>query len=203
MRPVRAYIGVGANLGDRRATIVRAVRMLKRVPGVRVLRRSRLRRTNSVGAPGPDYLNGVVEVRCALPPRDLLRALLDIERRLGRERPYRWAPRTIDLDLLLYGNRTVRSRDLIVPHPRLASRQFVLEPLAELRPGLRVPGIARTVRRLLAEVSRPAPRGRPSWAEERRNPSKPVRSHRAPERLLSPLLPTPSRGASWRRRVKE
>ncbi|MBI2932256.1 MAG: 2-amino-4-hydroxy-6-hydroxymethyldihydropteridine diphosphokinase [Planctomycetes bacterium] len=152
MRPVRAYIGVGSNLGDRLAAIRQAVRLLDRVPGVRVLRRSKLRETSPVNAGGSDYLNGVVEIRCTMPPRDLLGALLDIERRLGRTRPYRGAPRTIDLDLLLYGNRRMRSRELVVPHPRLASRRFVLEPLAELRPYLRMPGRRRTIRGLLAEV---------------------------------------------------
>ncbi len=154
MRAVRAYIGLGANLGDCAATIARAVRMLDHVPGVRVLRRSRLRRTGPLGTRGPDFLNGVVEVRCALPPRGLLRAMLAIEKRLGRTRPRRWAPRTIDLDLLLYGRRTVRAPGLVVPHPRLAERPFVLEPLAELRPRLRVPGRRRTVRTMLRESAR-------------------------------------------------
>ncbi len=153
MGSVRAYIGVGSNLGDRAATIARAVGMLARVPDVRVRRRSKLRRTAAVGRPGPEYLNCVVEIDCTLAPRELLRALQSIETSLGRTRPYRWAPRTIDLDVLLFGNRVVRTRALTVPHPRLASRRFVLEPLAELRPRLRVPGSGRTVRRLLSEAS--------------------------------------------------
>jgi 2-amino-4-hydroxy-6-hydroxymethyldihydropteridine diphosphokinase len=148
--PEVAYIGVGSNLGDRRANVERAVELMRGVEGVRVLRRSRWRRTRSVGAPGPHYLNGVVEVETTRPARALLRELLAIEDRLGRRRPWRWAPRTIDLDLLLYGDRVLRSRGLTVPHPRLASRRFVLAPLAELRPGLRVPGLGRTVKRLLA-----------------------------------------------------
>ncbi len=153
MGSVRAYIGVGSNLGNRSATIARAVLMLARVPDVRVRRRSKVRRTAAVGSPGPHYLNCVVEIDCTLAPRELLRALQSIETRLGRTRPYRWAPRTIDLDVLLFGNLVVRTRALTVPHPRLASRRFVLEPLAELRPLLRVPGSGRTVRRLLSEAS--------------------------------------------------
>lgn len=150
---VRAYIGLGSNLGDRRKFIGEALRLLDRVPGVRVLRRSRLRTTAPEGCEGPPFLNGVAEVRCSLTPRALLRELQSIERRLGRRRPRRRAPRTLDLDLLVFGRARVRSKGLTVPHPRLASRAFVLEPLSELRPRLRLPGRSRTIRQLLAEVN--------------------------------------------------
>jgi len=154
MRTVRAYIGLGANLGDRAKTIARALELLRDVPGIRVRRRSRLRATEPVGTGGPRFLNGVVAVDTRLAPRALLKSLHAIEARLGRTRPWRWAPRTIDLDLLVFGRRVVRSRALTLPHPRLASREFVLRPLAELVPRLRVPGQRRTVRTLLEQVNR-------------------------------------------------
>jgi len=140
MASVRAYIGVGSNLGNRAATIDRALRLLSRAPGVRVRRRSTIRHTVAVGAPGPDYLNCVAEVDCTIAPRALLHVLQRIETALGRTRPYRWAPRTIDLDLLLFGHAEIAEPGLEVPHPRLHERLFALEPLAELDPDLILPG---------------------------------------------------------------
>ena len=135
-----AYIGLGANLGDREATIAAAVRLLGEMSCV--VRVSRLRETEPVGyVDQPRFLNGAALVETELAPRRLLENLLEIERRLGRTRAGpRFGPRTIDLDLLLYGDETVDEPGLTLPHPRLHERRFVLEPLAELQPGLVVPG---------------------------------------------------------------
>jgi 2-amino-4-hydroxy-6-hydroxymethyldihydropteridine diphosphokinase len=142
-----AYVGLGANLGDREATIRAAVAELPGVLGV-----SSLRETDPVGVTDqPRFLNGVVALETALPPRELLEVLLAVERRLGRERKERWGPRTIDLDLLLYGDEVIAEDGLTVPHPHLHERRFVLEPLAEVAPKLVVPGLG-GVEDLLAEL---------------------------------------------------
>jgi len=149
---VKAYVGLGSNLGDREATIRRAVELLGERPGVEVVAVSTLRDTDPVGYEDqPRFLNGAVALEVDLPPRALLEELLAVERELGRDRPQetRWGPRTIDLDLLLYGEETVDEPGLTVPHPRLAERQFVLEPLYELAPELTLPD-GRTVRDLAA-----------------------------------------------------
>jgi 2-amino-4-hydroxy-6-hydroxymethyldihydropteridine diphosphokinase len=137
-----AYVGLGANLGDRQATIARAVELLRAAPGVEVLAVSSLRETDPVGLEEqPPFLNGAAELETTLPPRELLQVLLDVERRLGRTREGpRFGPRTIDLDLLVYGDAEVDEPQLTVPHPRLHERGFALEPLAELAPALVVPG---------------------------------------------------------------
>jgi 2-amino-4-hydroxy-6-hydroxymethyldihydropteridine diphosphokinase len=148
--PVRAYVGVGANLGDRRATIERAVERLRAVPGVEVLAVSSLRETDPVGfEEQPRFLNGAVELETTLEPRELLDELLRVERELGRIREGpRFGPRTIDLDLLVYGNRRLNEPGLTVPHPRLHERRFALEPLAELAPELEILGRGRVGRLL-------------------------------------------------------
>jgi 2-amino-4-hydroxy-6-hydroxymethyldihydropteridine diphosphokinase len=137
-----AYVGVGANLGDRRATIERALELLEAVAGVEVLAVSSLRETDPVGLEDqPRFLNGAVAVETALPAGELLGVLLAVERQLGRTRDGpRFGARTIDLDLLVYGEAEVDDPGLTVPHPRLHERRFALEPLAELAPGLVVPG---------------------------------------------------------------
>ena len=141
----RAYVGVGANLGDREATIRAALGALPGVVGV-----SELRETEPVGVVDqPPFLNGAVALETELGPRQLLETLLAIERDLGRERRERWGPRTIDLDLLLYGDETIDEPGLTVPHPRLHERRFALEPLLDLDPGLSIPGRGR-VENLLA-----------------------------------------------------
>ncbi|GAD20884.1 2-amino-4-hydroxy-6-hydroxymethyldihydropteridine diphosphokinase [Acidovorax sp. MR-S7] len=133
---VGAWIGLGANLGDARAALRVAVRALAALPGTRVLRVSSLYRSAPVDAGGPDYLNAVAELDTPLAPLALLHALQSIEQAAGRERPYRNAPRTLDLDLLLHGDERLDSPELTVPHPRMGERAFVLLPLAELAPGL-------------------------------------------------------------------
>lgn len=149
--PVRAYVGLGANLGDPEATIRRAVELLDARPGIRVLDTSRLRWTEPWGyADQPPFLNGACALETTLPPEKLLDVLLDVERVLGRRRDGpRFGPREIDLDLLLYGARAVEGPRLTVPHPRLAERAFALEPLLDLDPDLQLPD-GRRVSELLA-----------------------------------------------------
>ena len=142
-----AYVGLGSNLGDREATILASVAALRGVVAV-----STLRETEPVGVTEqPAFLNGAVALETELEPRELLNHLLAVERELGRERRERWGPRTIDLDLLLYGTEIVKEPGLTVPHPHLHERRFALEPLAELDPELVVPGRGR-VRDLLARL---------------------------------------------------
>ena len=142
---MRAYVGIGANLGNREQTVARALELLARRPGVEVLRVSTLRETDPVGyTDQPRFLNGAAAVETELDPRGLLDELLAVERELGRTRDGpRFGPRTIDLDLLVYGDREVSEPGLAVPHPRLAERAFALEPLAELDPELEIPGRGR------------------------------------------------------------
>ncbi|MEO7337615.1 MAG: 2-amino-4-hydroxy-6-hydroxymethyldihydropteridine diphosphokinase [Caldimonas sp.] len=147
-----AYIGLGANLGDPAAAIESATRALVEIDPARPLRSSSLYRTASMGAPGPDYLNAVVELQTTLSPTELLERLQAIEQRHGRERSYPNAPRTLDLDLLVHGRLRIDSPALTVPHPRLRDRAFVLVPLAELAPDLDIPGLGR-IGRLLEGVA--------------------------------------------------
>ena len=139
---MRAYVGVGANLGDRAATIERAVELLAGADGVELVAVSSLRETEPWGPVAqPLYLNGALALETELGPQELLAVLLDVERRLGRVREgERFGPRTIDLDLLLYADSVVNEVGLTVPHPRLHERRFALEPLAELAPAAVVPG---------------------------------------------------------------
>jgi 2-amino-4-hydroxy-6-hydroxymethyldihydropteridine diphosphokinase len=147
-----AYVGLGANIGPREVTLLRAVDLLAEADGVDVVGVSQLRETEPVGVVDqPRFLNGVVQVETSLSPRALLDLLLEIEASLGRVRGERWGPRTIDLDLLVYGSERVDEPGLRVPHPHLHERAFVLEPLAELAPELGVPGLGR-VSELLAAL---------------------------------------------------
>ncbi|MGZ4335530.1 MAG: 2-amino-4-hydroxy-6-hydroxymethyldihydropteridine diphosphokinase [Gaiellaceae bacterium] len=144
----RAYVGLGSNLGDREETIRDAVSALGNEPGIEVAAVSALIDTAPVGVVGqPRFLNGVLALETELPARALLDTLLAIERRFGRRReasvPH--GPRTLDLDLLLYGDEVIDEPGLHVPHPRLHEREFVLGPLVELAPGLEVPGKGRVV----------------------------------------------------------
>jgi 2-amino-4-hydroxy-6-hydroxymethyldihydropteridine diphosphokinase len=149
----RVYVGLGANLGDREAAIARALELLDTDPDIEVVAVSTLRETDPVGyLDQPRFLNGVAALETELRPRDLLERLLGVERALGRTREGpRWGPRTIDLDLLVHGAEVVDEPGLRVPHPRLAERRFALEPLAELDPGLVIPG-AGPVEILLASL---------------------------------------------------
>jgi 2-amino-4-hydroxy-6-hydroxymethyldihydropteridine diphosphokinase len=140
---MRAFVGLGSNLGDREGTLRRAVDELRRLPETEVRGVSSFRDTAPVGyLDQPRFLNGAVELETALAPRALLDGLLRIERELGRDRTQGppQGPRTLDLDLLLYGDERIDEPDLEVPHPRLHERRFVLEPLFDLDPGLFLPG---------------------------------------------------------------
>ena len=138
----RAYVGLGANLGDREQTLRAAVDALGAEDGIGVVAVSTLRETEPVGVGDqPPFLNGAVGVETSLGARELLDRLLAVEQRFGRVRvPGEHGPRTLDLDLLLYGDEAIDEPGLTVPHPRLHERRFVLEPLAELAPGLVVTG---------------------------------------------------------------
>ena len=145
--PVLAYIGLGSNLGDRRASLEAALGRL------RPRRVSTIVETEPWGrADQPKFLNAVAEIETDLEPSRLLDRLLSVERDLGRVRDGRWGPRTIDLDLLLFGDEVIRTDALSVPHPRLAERPFVLAGLAELCPDREIPGLGRRVRDLLGEA---------------------------------------------------
>ncbi|HMI30080.1 MAG TPA: 2-amino-4-hydroxy-6-hydroxymethyldihydropteridine diphosphokinase [Gaiellaceae bacterium] len=140
---VRAFVGLGSNLGDREGTLRAAVGRLRSLSGTRVVGVSTLRNTEPVGyVDQPRFLNGVVELDTELSARRLLGVLLELERDFGRDRSASAprGPRTLDLDLLLYGDEEIEEPGLEVPHPRLHERRFVLEPLAELDPALEVPG---------------------------------------------------------------
>jgi 2-amino-4-hydroxy-6-hydroxymethyldihydropteridine diphosphokinase len=132
--PVRAFVALGANLGDAVTAVQQALTALDGLPATRVLRRSSLYRSSPVQASGPDFINAVAALETGLDAHALLARLQDLERAAGRERPYPNAPRTLDLDLLLYGAASVDSPRLSVPHPRMTQRAFVLRPLAEIAP---------------------------------------------------------------------
>jgi 2-amino-4-hydroxy-6-hydroxymethyldihydropteridine diphosphokinase len=147
-----AFVGIGSNLGDREGNIRQAVALLSAEDGIDVVAVSEIRETEPVGPveQGP-FLNGAVRIETDLAPRELLERLLTIEQRLGRLRRERWGPRTIDLDLLLYGDDVVDEPGLTVPHPRLHERGFALEPLSDLAPSLEIPGKG-PISALLAEL---------------------------------------------------
>lgn len=132
--PVTAFIGLGANLGDAQRALQEALRGIAQLPTTDLVRSSRVYRSAPVDAGGPDYFNAVAEVRTRLAAPELLAGLQSLEQAAGRERPYRNAPRTLDLDLLLYGDGRIDSAALTVPHPRMRERAFVLLPLQELAP---------------------------------------------------------------------
>jgi 2-amino-4-hydroxy-6-hydroxymethyldihydropteridine diphosphokinase len=150
----RAYVGLGSNLGDREETLRGAVGALAADPDVEVVAVSTLRDTVPVGlVDQPRFLNGVAVLETGLPPRRLLRLLLEVEGSFGRDRAAvpPQGPRTLDLDLLLYDGARIEEEGLQIPHPRLHERAFVLEPLAEVAPGLEVPGMG-SVESLLARL---------------------------------------------------
>jgi 2-amino-4-hydroxy-6-hydroxymethyldihydropteridine diphosphokinase len=137
-----AYVGIGANLGEPRRQVERALEELDRMPETRVLARSSLYRSQPLGyADQPQFINAVAALDTRLVPEVLLAALLELERAHGRQRAFPNAPRTLDLDLLLYGEQEIRRPDLLVPHPRMHERAFVLKPLLEIAPAIAIPGM--------------------------------------------------------------
>lgn len=155
--PVAAYIGLGSNLGDSISTMHAALDALALLPGTRLVRASRLYRTPAWGMTAqPDFINAAAMVESRLSPQDLLAAMLAIERDAGRERrgdgSDRWGPRTLDLDLLLYGDQVIDQHGLRVPHPHLRERAFALLPLVEIAPDVGIPGVG-LARDALAQVA--------------------------------------------------
>ena len=139
--PVTAYIALGANLGNAAQTVLDAIQAINDLPQVQVRKQSSLYKTAAMeslpGAPAsPDYINAVIEISCHQPANLLLEQLQKIEQKAGRARPYLNAPRTLDLDILLYGDAQIQTESLTIPHPRMWQRAFVLVPLAEIAPGL-------------------------------------------------------------------
>jgi len=144
MACVRCFLGLGANLGDKEASLKTAISFLEREKDIRVRRVAPFYRTAPWGYTDQDwFINTVVEIETSLSPERLLDVLLAIEEKMGRVRGVRWGPRVIDLDLLFYGNTVLNEPNLIVPHPRMAARAFVLAPLADLDPDLVIPGQGR------------------------------------------------------------
>jgi 2-amino-4-hydroxy-6-hydroxymethyldihydropteridine diphosphokinase len=131
---VLAYIALGANLGDARTTVLQALQDLQTLPQTTLQRRSSLYRSAPVDATGPDFINAAAGVATTLNPQQLLTELQQLEQSAGRQRSYRNAPRTLDLDILLYGDLELDSPTLVIPHPRMLARAFVLVPLAEIAP---------------------------------------------------------------------
>lgn len=161
---VSAYIGLGANLGEREATIRAALEALDRVDGICVSAVAGIRETEPVGPPQPLYLNTACAVDTKLTPDDLLATCLQIEKDLGRERTeetIRWGPRILDLDVLAIGNCVLDTPTLTVPHPELAKRRFVLEPLAEIAPDWTHPVLQKTAAELLAALNTNEKESRP------------------------------------------
>lgn len=138
--PLTAYIGIGANLGDAAASVRQAIEQLRQLPASQLTAQSALFRTAPVEAAGDDYVNAVIALQTSLAPQTLLERLQQIEQVFGRERPYHNAPRTLDLDILLFGDQQIATVTLTVPHPRLTQRAFALIPLLQLDPFIAIPG---------------------------------------------------------------
>lgn len=138
--PVTATVGLGSNLGDRLRNLREAVELLGGRPGVRLIRSSRVYETEPVGPPQPLFLNAVVQVQAGLAPRALLEGCLAVETEMSRVRGERWGPRVIDLDVLTYGREVVEEPDLVIPHPRMHERAFVIVPLLEVDSDPVLPG---------------------------------------------------------------
>jgi 2-amino-4-hydroxy-6-hydroxymethyldihydropteridine diphosphokinase len=161
--PVDAWIGIGANLGDARQAVLDAIAAISALPQTTLSKRSSLYRSAPVDAGGPDYVNAVAEIRTRLNAPELLAQLQSIESGAGRTRPYRNAPRTLDLDLLLYGAAAIASERLTVPHPRMAERAFVLLPLVEIAPQAVPPeALAAVTSQVIARMTEPADDGVPT-----------------------------------------
>ena len=152
---ITAFIALGANVGDRESSIRTALDKLRQTPGVEVVRVSSLLENpaEGMGDDVPDFLNAAAEVHTTLGSHALLHRLLEIEREMGRQRKERWEPRTIDLDLLLYGSQIISSQELIVPHPLMHERRFVLEPLAEIAPQCVHPTLQMTIAGLMENLT--------------------------------------------------
>jgi len=150
---ITAYLSLGSNLGDRQGNMEKALGLLREKEGIQLERVSSFYETEPVGYGDQDwFLNGVAKVSTSLTPRELLTLVGEIEQALGRVRTIRWGPRTIDLDILFYGDQMIVEENLEIPHPRLGERAFVLKPLVELAPDLVHPYYGQTVEELLANL---------------------------------------------------
>lgn len=149
----KVYLGIGSNMGDREKYLNDGVRALREYPGIEVTRVSAYMVTEPYGGvKQEDFLNGALEIETILGPQELLEALHEIEQKAGRERTIHWGPRTLDLDILFYDRLLYESNDLIIPHPDLENREFVLLPLREIAPDWRHPATGKTIMGLLKEI---------------------------------------------------
>ncbi len=153
--PVLAYVALGSNLGDREANLRRAIQLVNATPNVRLVRASSYYDNPAVGGPGgsPAFLNAAAEFETSLGSHALLHRLLEVEKEMGRERRVKWEARPIDLDLLLYGDQIISSQELVVPHPLMHERRFVLQPLAEIAPYVVHPALQMTAKGLLEALA--------------------------------------------------
>lgn len=148
-----AYLGLGANVGDPQKSLSQALRELAKHPKIQLIQASSLYRTAPVGVlDQPDFLNAVVQIETALDPDALMTAMLGVEKKLGRVRTKRWGPRVIDIDVLLYGARQIETPLITAPHPRMHERAFVMTPLAEIAPDLRIPGDTKSAVQIASEL---------------------------------------------------
>lgn len=154
-QPVTAYIALGANVGDREGNLRLAMQKLGQTPGVEVIEASKFLENpaEGMGDDAPPFLNAAIKVQTTLGSHALLHRILEIEKEMGRNRKDRWEPREIDLDLLLYGSQIISSQELIVPHPLMHERRFVLEPLAEIAPAVVHPTLQMTIEGLLESLT--------------------------------------------------
>lgn len=149
-----AYIGIGSNLGDKLGNCLKAIGLIHEIPGCGLMAQSYFYRTEPVGVKDQDwYVNGVIGLKTGISAQNLLKALLAIEDNMGRERRGKWAPRTIDLDILLFGEEIINDEDLIIPHPYMHLRRFVLVPMVQLAPALAHPILGKTMAQLLEDFS--------------------------------------------------
>jgi 2-amino-4-hydroxy-6-hydroxymethyldihydropteridine diphosphokinase len=148
----RSAIALGSNMGDSLVILKSTLETLNQVPGIMITAQSSWYKTKAVGPPQPDYFNACAILEVEISPQDLLTTLLTIEQKFGRVREERWGPRTLDLDLLLYGDLILNEPNLQIPHPRMYERAFVLVPLAEIAPNWTEPIFGRRIKNLLQEV---------------------------------------------------
>lgn len=146
-------IALGSNLGDSEKTLNQAIITLNDIEGIEIINHSQWYQTKPLGPPQPDYLNGCAIIKTTLNPHELLKTLLDIEQKFGRERKERWGARTLDLDIIFYGDLILNTPELEIPHPRMRERIFVLEPLAEIVPHWCDPVTGLTVSQLWQKIS--------------------------------------------------
>lgn len=159
---IPAYIGLGSNLGDREVNLKRALALLIETPHVELRRISAFHENPAVGGPedAPDFINAAAEVHTTLTPQALMKRLLEIEHEMGRNRREKWEPRSIDLDLLLFGNTIVSTDTLIVPHPLMHERRFVIKPLSEIAANVIHPTLQMTIAGILSNLERPRQNGK-------------------------------------------